>query len=97
MSDHQPETVTATEIAAWVYCPEQWRLAAIGQVSENRAALDRGTARHRELASIERRTRHAAAGRKPSLAPRRSGCAVALLQLAVVVGTAAVLFCCAVS
>ncbi len=89
MSRQPPETMTASEIAAWVYCPEQWRLTAIGHQPANQPTLDRGTARHRELASIERRTRNTSAGS----ASRRSGCAVAMVQLAAVIGTLTAFWC----
>jgi hypothetical protein len=51
------ELVTASEIAAFVYCPESWRLQhGIGLDSENREALDAGTRRHARNAVVERAT-----------------------------------------
>ena len=50
--DHN--TVTATEIANWVYCPESFRLAALGHRSANQAVRDHGTAHHRWKAIAER-------------------------------------------
>ena len=49
------EMVTATEIASWVYCPEQWRLEyGLGLEPENRAALAAGTRHHARKAVAER-------------------------------------------
>jgi hypothetical protein len=33
--------VSATDVASFVYCPEQWRLSALGNPSENLASLER--------------------------------------------------------
>jgi hypothetical protein len=47
--------VTATEIASFVYCPEQWRLQyGLGLPAENQAALDAGTRHHAGKAAAER-------------------------------------------
>ena len=47
--------VTASEIAAFVYCPEAWRLEhALGLEPENRAALDVGERHHAGKAVAER-------------------------------------------
>lgn len=54
MRDHPPETVTASEIAKWVYCPEAWRLDALGMRSANQQARDAGTEHHVEKAAAER-------------------------------------------
>ena len=44
-SDH--DLVTAAEIAAFVYCPEQWRLEyGLGLEPGNRAAMEAGTRHH---------------------------------------------------
>jgi len=48
------DTVTASEIAAWVYCPESWRLAQLGHESANRQAQDAGTVHHTAKATAER-------------------------------------------
>lgn len=41
------DMVTAAEIAAYVYCPEQWRLQdGLGLEPGNRSALDGGTRHH---------------------------------------------------
>ena len=47
------ETVTASEIASWVYCPESFRLASIGHESTNQSARDAGTAHHAHKATAE--------------------------------------------
>jgi hypothetical protein len=47
--------ITATEIACWVYCPEQWRLQeGLGLEPGNRAALEAGTRHHARKAVAER-------------------------------------------
>jgi hypothetical protein len=52
--EHQPpETVTASEIANWVYCPESWRLLATGAPSVNQTSRDSGTAHHTQNAAAE--------------------------------------------
>jgi hypothetical protein len=47
-------TVTASEIADWVYCPEAWRLASLGHKATNQSARDHGTAHHVHEATAER-------------------------------------------
>jgi hypothetical protein len=48
------DMVTASEIAAFVYCPEQWRLQyGLGLKPGNRAALDTGTRHHERKAVAE--------------------------------------------
>ena len=54
-ADDGPEMVTASEIACWVYCPEQFRLQyGLGLEPANRAALDAGTRHHEQKAVVER-------------------------------------------
>ena len=49
------ELITASEIACFAYCAEQWRLHyGLGQAPENRAALDAGTRHHASKALAER-------------------------------------------
>lgn len=48
------DVVSASEIAAWAWCPESWRLDALGHEPENRAALKRGERRHAQTALFER-------------------------------------------
>jgi hypothetical protein len=53
--EHQPpETVTASEIAEFVFCPEAWRLAQVGAPSANQPLRGTGTAHHGEQATAER-------------------------------------------
>ena len=52
---NRTSTVTASEIAEFVYCPEAWRLAALGHESANQPARDAGHAHHAEKAGAERR------------------------------------------
>jgi hypothetical protein len=53
MRDAQPETVTASEIADCVYCPEAWRLSATGAPPANRPERDAGTIHHARKAAAE--------------------------------------------
>jgi hypothetical protein len=46
--------VSASEIAAFVYCQESWRLAELGLEPGNQAALDAGTRHHGRKAVVER-------------------------------------------
>jgi hypothetical protein len=49
------EVVSASEIASWVYCPEQWRLHyGLGHEPENVASIDRGERFHESTAAVER-------------------------------------------
>jgi hypothetical protein len=49
------DMVTASEIAAFVYCPEAWRLEhGLGLEARNWAARDAGTRHHEETAAAER-------------------------------------------
>jgi hypothetical protein len=52
--NRHPETVTASEIADYVYCGEAWRLAALGHESANRPSRDAGTVHHARKATAER-------------------------------------------
>jgi hypothetical protein len=50
-----PDLITATEIASFVYCPEQWRLQyGVGLAAENRASLAAGDRHHAWKALTER-------------------------------------------
>jgi hypothetical protein len=75
MRHHQPETVTASEIADYVYCPEAWRLSAAGAPSANRPERDAGTIHHARKAAAEITAGH-------SIAIGRILIIVALLALA---------------
>jgi hypothetical protein len=49
------ELITATEIACFAYCPEQWRLQyGLELLPANKAALDAGTRHHARKAVAER-------------------------------------------
>jgi hypothetical protein len=52
--ERPPETVTASEIANWVYCPEAWRLDALGMPSGNQPERAAGTRHHAHKATAER-------------------------------------------
>jgi hypothetical protein len=47
------DTVTASEIANWVSCPEAWRLEALGNEASNQPERDAGTTDHQEKATAE--------------------------------------------
>ena len=50
-----PEIVTASEIAAFVYCPEAWRLEhGLGLEAGNREAIEAGGRHHERKAAAER-------------------------------------------
>lgn len=51
------DVVSASEIAAWSWCPESWRLQALGNEPENQAALARGEKHHARNAAYEVRSR----------------------------------------
>jgi hypothetical protein len=53
------DVVSASEIAAWAWCPESWRLENLGFEPENQAALKRGEKRHALTALFERWSRSA--------------------------------------
>ena len=53
------DMVSASEIASWAWCPESWRLSALGAEPENRAAMKRGERRHARVALFERWSRKA--------------------------------------
>jgi hypothetical protein len=48
------ETVTASEIGDYVYCPEAWRLAQLGHESANHSVQRAGTSHHARKAAAER-------------------------------------------
>lgn len=53
MSAKQSDVVSASEIASWEWCPESWRLAALGVEAENQEALDRGKRFHARTSAFE--------------------------------------------
>jgi hypothetical protein len=51
----RPGMVSASEIAAFAYCPEQWRLEyGLGMEPESQASLDAGNRDHARKAVAER-------------------------------------------
>lgn len=49
------EFITATEIACWTYCPEQWRLQyGLERLPANQPALDAGMLHHARKTVAER-------------------------------------------
>lgn len=59
MREHDPDIVTASEIADWAWCPEAWRLRSMGHASGNQAALQKGEKHHTRKAVFEERSRSA--------------------------------------
>jgi hypothetical protein len=59
MKRQDPEIVSASEIAAYAWCPESWRLDAIGAKPTNQAALARGERAHAKNAAVEVESRSA--------------------------------------
>ncbi len=56
MKHHRPDKlISASEVACFAYCPEQWRLQyGLRLPAGNRQALRAGTRFHRRLSSAER-------------------------------------------
>jgi hypothetical protein len=73
-----PDTVTASEIADWVYYPESLRLAEVGHPSANQLVLDAGVIHHDALAVVE----------------TRAGGSIALGRVLIVLGVLAALAAC---
>ena len=48
------DTVTTSEIADWVHCPQAWRLSRTGHESADRFGRDAGTVRHAGKVAAER-------------------------------------------
>lgn len=59
MKKRNPDIVTASEIAAWTWCPESWRLDSLGAEPANRVELARGETHHASKAIFEGRSRSA--------------------------------------
>jgi hypothetical protein len=51
--NRDPDIVSASDIASWVFCPEAWRLEALGLEPGNEEALEAGERRHAETAAFE--------------------------------------------
>lgn len=47
------DVVSASEIAQWAWCPEAWRLEALGHEPGNERAIQRGEAFHARTAGFE--------------------------------------------
>jgi hypothetical protein len=55
MGKQRQGVITASEIACFAYCPEQWRLQyGLGLETENREALAAGDRHHARKAAAER-------------------------------------------
>lgn len=53
MISKQSDLVSASEIASWEWCPESWRLSALGAKPENQEALARGKRFHSRTSATE--------------------------------------------
>jgi hypothetical protein len=60
MKPKRSDVVSASEIASWAWCPESWRLSALGAEPENQAALARGRRFHTRTSAVEVWSRRAA-------------------------------------
>lgn len=57
--ERRDDIVSASEIAAWAWCPESWRLSRLGHGPTNEADLRRGESHHVEKADFEQTSRSA--------------------------------------
>lgn len=53
MYPNRTDVVSASEIASWAWCPESWRLEALGEEPGNKGELARGQTSHARTASFE--------------------------------------------
>jgi hypothetical protein len=53
MSEQEPELVSASEIASWAWCPESWRLDALGKEPSNKSALRKGQTFHEQMSFLD--------------------------------------------
>ena len=60
MGTERNDFVSASEIASWAWCPEAWRLDALGEDPDNRAALIDGHVLHDEKSAFEVSSRRTA-------------------------------------
>lgn len=60
MNSKPTDVVSASEIASWAWCPEAWRLEALGAEPGNKAELARGKAFHERTSIFEVWSRRAA-------------------------------------
>jgi hypothetical protein len=61
MSTRPRDIVSASEIAAWEWCSESWRLEALGKERSNKEELARGESFHARTAAVEVWSRRAVA------------------------------------
>ena len=59
MNRRESDIVSASEIAAYAWCPESWRLDAMGAKPGNEAALAAGERAHKKNAAVEVESRSA--------------------------------------
>jgi hypothetical protein len=60
MNPKANDVVSASEIASWAWCPEAWRLEALGKEPQNEVERDRGTMFHARTAAAETWSRRVA-------------------------------------
>ena len=53
MNSKANDVVSASEIASWAWCPEAWRLEALGEEAQNEEERARGTAFHARTTAAE--------------------------------------------
>ena len=53
MNSKASDVVSASEIASWAWCPEAWRLEALGEEPQNEEDRARGTTFHARAAAAE--------------------------------------------
>lgn len=53
MKPKRSDVVSASEIGSWAWCPESWRLSALGAEPENHEALARGKRFHARTSATE--------------------------------------------
>jgi hypothetical protein len=60
MKPKTDDVVSASEIASWEWCPEAWRLEALGEEPQNEAERARGTTFHARTAAAATLSRRVA-------------------------------------
>ena len=53
MDPTRPDVVSASEIASWAWCPEAWRLEAVGEAPADVMPLARGRTLHARMAAAD--------------------------------------------
>lgn len=79
MNPTRPDVVSASEIASWAWCPEAWRLEAVGEAPANVMPLARGRTLHARMAAADVSTRRTL---------RAAGWFLAVALLLILVGAA---------